>query len=99
MNGERTRGVGPELSGSYSVPLSIRTREIQDACSGVTPVLSTQTPDASRPRRLIEGFVLVAVWVDLGYLLPVSAEGYLLIVVPLTGAFQIWFRPTSDLVP
>jgi membrane protease YdiL (CAAX protease family) len=45
-----------------------------------------------RVRRVLEVIALVAVWVALGYALPVSSEGYLLLGVPLTAAFQLLVR-------
>jgi membrane protease YdiL (CAAX protease family) len=46
----------------------------------------------SRSRRLAEGFAFIAVWVGLGYLLPGSAETYLLLGIPLTVLFQVAVR-------
>lgn len=45
-----------------------------------------------RPRRIAEGVGFVAAWVGLGYLLPVNAEAYLLMGIPLTVAFQVLVR-------
>jgi membrane protease YdiL (CAAX protease family) len=45
-----------------------------------------------RVRRLLEATAFVAVWVALGYLLPVDANAYLLLGVPLTAAFQLLVR-------
>ena len=45
-----------------------------------------------RRRRLLEGLAFVAVWVGLGYLLPVGPETYLLIGIPLTATFQVLVR-------
>ncbi len=47
---------------------------------------------ASRGRRLVEAVTFVAVWVAAGYLLRLSANGYLLLGVPLTAAFQLVVR-------
>ena len=48
--------------------------------------------DASRGRRLVEVVTFVTVWVTAGYLLRLSANGYLLLGVPLTAAFQLLVR-------
>lgn len=53
---------------------------------------STRASRDSRHRRLLEGFAFVAVWVVLGYALPVNDETYLLMGVPLTVAFQVLVR-------
>ncbi|GGS10061.1 hypothetical protein GCM10010269_56470 [Streptomyces humidus] len=57
---------------------------------------------AERPRlrRTVEGVGFVAAWVGLGYLLPVSAEAYLLMGIPLTIAFQtlVRRRPVRELL-
>lgn len=45
-----------------------------------------------RSRRLVEGTVFVGVWIALGYLLPVDANTYLLLGIPLTVAFQLLVR-------
>jgi Type II CAAX prenyl endopeptidase Rce1-like len=54
----------------------------------------------ARPRRVVEGVGFVAAWVGLGYLLPVSAEAYLLMGIPLTIAFQLLVRrrPVRELL-
>ena len=52
---------------------------------------ATPARDA-RPRRLLEGFGFVAVWVALGYLFPLNDETYLLMGIPLTVGFQILVR-------
>ena len=46
----------------------------------------------SRRRRLVEAVAFVAVWVAAGYLFRLSANGYLLLGVPLTLAFQLLVR-------
>ena len=46
----------------------------------------------SRRRRIIESLAFVAVWVSAGYLLPISSNGYLLLGIPLTIAFQVLVR-------
>lgn len=53
-----------------------------------------------RSRRVLEGVGFVAAWVGLGYLLPVSAEAYLLMGIPLTVAFQVLVRrrPVRELL-
>jgi membrane protease YdiL (CAAX protease family) len=43
-------------------------------------------------RRSIEAGAFVAVWVTAGYLLPLSSNGYLLLGIPLTMAFQVLVR-------
>jgi membrane protease YdiL (CAAX protease family) len=48
--------------------------------------------DASRGRRLVDVVAFVAVWVTAGYVLGLSANGYLLLGVPLTAAFQLLVR-------
>lgn len=53
---------------------------------------STRTSRDHRPRRLLEGFGFVAVWVTLGYLLPLNDETYLLLGIPLTISFQLLVR-------
>jgi membrane protease YdiL (CAAX protease family) len=45
-----------------------------------------------RTRRFLECAGFVAVWVGLGYLLPVDANAYLLLGVPLTAVFQLVVR-------
>ena len=50
---------------------------------------TTSAPAAHRTRRLLQGTAFVAVWIALGYLLPVDANAYLLLGVPLTAAFQL----------
>lgn len=51
-----------------------------------------ERPAAHPARRLLEGTAFVAVWVTLGYLLPVDANAYLLLGVPLTAVFQLLVR-------
>ena len=43
-------------------------------------------------RRNLEAVAFVAVWVAAGYLLPVSADAYLLLGIPLTIGFQVLVR-------
>ncbi|TCK26955.1 CPBP family intramembrane glutamic endopeptidase [Pseudonocardia endophytica] len=45
-----------------------------------------------RARRLVEGTAFVGVWIALGYLLPVDANVYLLLGIPLTLVFQLVVR-------
>jgi membrane protease YdiL (CAAX protease family) len=54
----------------------------------------------SRRRRIIESLAFVAVWVSAGYLLPISSNGYLLLGIPLTIAFQalVRRRPLRELL-
>lgn len=49
-------------------------------------------PDASQRRRTTEAIAFVAVWMAAGYLLPISSNGYLLLGIPLTIAFQVLLR-------
>jgi hypothetical protein len=49
-------------------------------------------PEASRRRRAFDAVAFVAVWVTAGYLLPVDANGYLLLGIPLTAGFQVLVR-------
>jgi membrane protease YdiL (CAAX protease family) len=49
-------------------------------------------PVTGRARRVVEVVALVAVWMALGRLLPVDANGYLLLGIPLTLAFQLLVR-------
>lgn len=46
----------------------------------------------SRRRRVAEAGAFVAVWMATGHLLPVTSNGYLLLGIPLTGAFQVFVR-------
>jgi membrane protease YdiL (CAAX protease family) len=48
--------------------------------------------DATRHRRIIEVAAFVALWVSAGYLLPINGNGYLLLGIPLTIAFQLLVR-------
>jgi membrane protease YdiL (CAAX protease family) len=60
----------------------------------LAPTRST-TPlgnNSSRRRRITEVIAFVAAWVAVGYLLPVSSNGYLLLGIPLTIAFQVLVR-------
>jgi membrane protease YdiL (CAAX protease family) len=56
---------------------------------GTAPV---SAPVVGRTRRSIEVVVFVAVWMALGRLLPIDANGYLLLGIPLTLAFQLLVR-------
>ena len=61
---------------------------------------SSQLPaSTSRCQRIIEGLAFVTIWVILGYLLPVSENGYLLLGIPLTIGFQklVRRRPLREL--
>jgi hypothetical protein len=49
-------------------------------------------PDTSRRRRIVEAVSSAGVWVAVGYLLPISDNGYLLLGIPLTFAFQVLVR-------
>lgn len=52
-----------------------------------------------RRRRTVDGVAFVAIWVTLGYLLPVTDESYLLLGIPLTVVFQtrVRRRPLREL--
>lgn len=52
----------------------------------------TARPDASQRRRAVEAIAFVAVWMAAGHLLPISSDGYLLLGIPLTVAFQLLVR-------
>lgn len=56
-----------------------------------TSLVSTSIGRSKR-RRSVEAGAFVAVWITAGYLLPVSGNGYLLLGVPLTLAFQVVVR-------
>lgn len=59
----------------------------------VGPRWMTASSSGSRSRRrYAEAAALVAVWVALGAVLPVDSDGYLLLGVPLTVAFQLGVR-------
>jgi membrane protease YdiL (CAAX protease family) len=49
-------------------------------------------PVRTRRRRCVEAAAFVAAWVTAGYLLPLSSNGYLLLGIPLTVAFQLLVR-------
>ena len=53
---------------------------------------SGQRTDTSQQRRAIEAVAFVATWVTAGYLLGLSSNGYLLLGIPLTAAFQLGVR-------
>lgn len=57
-----------------------------------TDTTRRQGGDSSRRRRLVEAVAFVAVWMTIGYLFRLSANGYLLLGVPLTAAFQLLVR-------
>ncbi len=67
-------------------PLSRATRSV------TANATAQHRPESSRRRRVIEGLAFVAVWVAAGYLLPVGSNGYLLLGIPLTAAFQLLVR-------
>lgn len=72
----------------------------------MTSVTSRPIPSAasttrrSGPRRAVEAVAFVGVWVAAGYLLPLSSNGYLLLGIPLTVAFQLLVarRPLRELI-
>lgn len=49
-------------------------------------------PSSSRRRRILESVAFVGLWVVAGYLLPISSNGYLLLGIPMTFAFQAFVR-------
>ncbi|MFZ0158472.1 MAG: CPBP family glutamic-type intramembrane protease [Kineosporiaceae bacterium] len=57
-----------------------------------TALAGSGRPDASPRRRAVEAIAFVAVWMAAGYLLPISSDGYLLLGIPLTVAFQLLVR-------
>ena len=63
-----------------------------DSPRTATSTASRQGGDSSRRRRIVEAVAFVAVWAAAGYLLRLSANGYLLLGVPLTAAFQLLVR-------
>jgi membrane protease YdiL (CAAX protease family) len=56
-----------------------------------SPAAATSS-GASRRRRVVEAIAFVAVWVAAGYLLHLTSNGYLLLGIPLTAAFQLLVR-------
>lgn len=56
------------------------------------PMADPRRREASRRRRVLEAIAFVAVWVAAGYLLPLDANGYLLLGIPLTAGFQTLVR-------
>ena len=56
------------------------------------PKTGRRRPEASNRRRALESVAFVAVWVTAGYLLPVDANAYLLLGIPLTAGFQVIVR-------
>lgn len=57
-----------------------------------SPAAAVRRPGPSRHRRVAEAIAFVAVWMSAGYLLPLSSDGYLLLGIPLTFAFQLLVR-------
>lgn len=47
---------------------------------------------SSRVRRFLEGTAAVAIWIALGLAFHISANGYLILGVPVTIAFQLYIR-------
>lgn len=60
---------------------------------------TANAPRSIRPGNAVQAVAFVAVWMAAGYLLPVDANLYLLIGIPLTLAFQrlVRRRPVRDL--
>jgi membrane protease YdiL (CAAX protease family) len=63
---------------------------IHQMSPGAAPVLTTHR--SGRVRRFLEGTGAVAVWMTFGLLFHLSADGYLLLGVPITFAFQLYVR-------
>jgi membrane protease YdiL (CAAX protease family) len=63
-----------------------------DSPQTTTNTTTERRGDTSRRRRLVEAVAFVAVWVAVGYLFRLSVNGYLLLGVPLTAAFQVLVR-------
>src|SRR5690348_4317449 len=60
---------------------SARSHDIAGACA-----------PTSRRRRVAEVVVFVAVWMTAGFVLHLPSNGYLLLGIPLTAAFQVLVR-------
>jgi membrane protease YdiL (CAAX protease family) len=58
---------------------------------GLRPGSGRSTPQARR-RRVLEAVAFVGVWMTLGYVLRLGSNAYLLLGIPLTGAFQLLVR-------
>ncbi|KRE55457.1 CPBP family intramembrane glutamic endopeptidase [Phycicoccus sp. Soil748] len=56
------------------------------------PPSVTEPRGSSRPRRVAEAIGFVAVWMSAGFLLHLPSNGYLLLGIPLTAAFQLLVR-------
>ena len=54
--------------------------------------VAAPVPGPSRRRRVAEATAFVAVWISAGYLLHLPSNGYLLLGIPLTAAFQLLVR-------
>jgi hypothetical protein len=68
------------------------------ACASMTdemstaPVSAPDFPGSGRARRFAEGTAAVAVWMSLGMVWHMSAEGYLVLGIPITIGFQHYVR-------
>ena len=54
--------------------------------------IAAPAPETPRRKRVAEAMAFVAVWITAGYLLHLPSNGYLLLGVPLTAAFQLLVR-------
>lgn len=73
--------------------MTTTTRRFGAATAGISEHSAGRRPsDRSRRRRTVEATAFVGVWVTAGYLLPLSSNGYLLLGIPLTLAFQVLVR-------
>jgi membrane protease YdiL (CAAX protease family) len=64
----------------------------QAAQTAPTTFVRAGQPSSSQRRRAAEAIAFVAVWMAAGHLLPISSDGYLLLGIPLTVAFQLLVR-------
>ena len=87
-----SRSRAPETSYAYRNEDHHEHHRHRNASEFDHPRPLDQTSRDARPRRLLEGFSFVAVWVTLGYLLPLNDETYLLMGIPLTIGFQLLVR-------
>jgi membrane protease YdiL (CAAX protease family) len=63
----------------------------QSTQTGLQPAV-TSAPATSRRRRIAEAAAFVAVWMAAGFALHLPSNGYLLLGIPLTAAFQLLVR-------
>lgn len=62
------------------------------AQSARSHVVAATAPGTSRHRRVAEVLAFVALWMTAGFLLHLPSNGYLLLGIPLTAAFQVLVR-------